>query len=73
MDNLPRYEQDYQDGVEEYWAAKLNIDDLLKRREALFDQQQEISLLEFLVGANVAELCTATGKFFEILDARQDK
>ena len=73
MDNLPRYEQDYQDGVEEYWAAKLNIDDLLKRREALFDQQQEISLLEFLVGANVAELCTATGKFFEILDARRDK
>ncbi len=53
-------------------AGNLNIDDLLKRRENLFDQDQEIARLTFLVGANVAELCAATGKFFELLDKPSD-
>jgi hypothetical protein len=66
--NLPRYEDDYGNGVKEYLAESLNIDDLLKRRQNLYDQQQEIVGLTFLVGANVAELCAATGKFFELLN-----
>lgn len=66
--NLPRYANDYISGVAAYLAGTLNIDDLLKRRENLFDQENEISRLTFLVGANVAELCSATGKFFELLN-----
>ncbi|MGB2987293.1 MAG: TolC family protein [Phycisphaerae bacterium] len=66
--NLPRYQSDYGNGVAEYVAGNLNIDDLLKRRENLFDQEEQISYLTFMVGANVAELCAATGKFFELLD-----
>lgn len=68
LGNLPRYQSDFDIGAEEYFAGKLNIDDLLTRRENLFEQQEEIFRLQFLVGANVAELCSATGKFFEILE-----
>lgn len=68
--NLPRYVRDYRSGVRMYVQGSLNIDDLLKRRENVFDQQNEISRLAFLVGANVAELCTATGKYFELLEHR---
>ncbi len=68
-ENLHRYGEDYRSGVDEYLAGELNIDDLLKRRENLHEQQAEISRLTFLVGANVAELCSATGKFFELLDS----
>ncbi len=67
-ENLPRYEQDYKTGVEEYFAGTLNIDDLLTRRETLYFQEQEISFLTLMVGINVSELCAATGKFFELLD-----
>ncbi len=67
IENLPRFQTDYQTGLDAYKGGTLNIDDLLKRRENLFDQEQEITRLAFMVGANVAELCTATGKFFELL------
>lgn len=70
--NLPRYQSDYDTGVAQYLAGNLNIDDLLKRRENLFDQEKEIARLTFLVGANVAELCAATGKFFELLEELND-
>ncbi len=66
--NLPHYQADYERGLEEYFAGTLNIDDLLKRRDNLFDQEKEVSRLIFLGGANVAELCAATGKFFELLE-----
>ena len=68
IENLPRYQTDYDTGVGAYRLGQLNIDDLLKRRETLLQQQQAISDLRFLVGANVAELCSATGKFFELLN-----
>ncbi len=67
--NLPRFIEDYDSGVREFFAGTLNIDDLLKRRETYWQQQREISRLTLVVGFNVAELCTATGKFFELLDA----
>lgn len=65
--NLPRFESDYRTGIANYQVEKLNIDNLLTRRDTLFEQQQEISFNTFLLGANVAELCEATGKFFELL------
>lgn len=65
--NLPRYQDDYDTGVKDFQAGKLNIDDLLKRRETLLDQEEEVSRLTLMVGVNVAELCAATGKFFELL------
>ena len=66
--NLPRFQQDYTQGVEEYLKGKLNIDDLLTRRSNLFDQDEQISRLRFLVGVNVAKLCAVTGRFFELLE-----
>ena len=65
--NLRRFQDDYESGVEEFIAGRLNIDDLLKRRETIYEQEEEIAELAFMVGANVAELCAATGKFFELL------
>ncbi len=72
MENLPRYLQDYETGVMNYFAGKLNIDDLLIRRKTLVEQQDEVSRLIFFVGANVAELCAATGKFFELLNVNHE-
>ena len=66
--NLPRYVDDFRTGVESYLTGGLNIDDLLKRRETILSQEDEISYLTFLVGANIAELCAATGKLFELLN-----
>ena len=68
LNNLPRYERDYRTGIDAYIANELNIDDLLKRRENVFAQQDQTSYLTYMVGANVAELCAATGKFFELLE-----
>ncbi len=65
--NLPRFKDDYKKGIEQYKTGTLNIDNLLIRRETLFTQQNEIARLKFLVGANVAQLSAATGKFFELL------
>lgn len=64
---LPRFQEDYADASSQYLKGTFSIDDLLQRRQNLFDQNQEISRLTFLVGANVAELCAATGKFFELI------
>lgn len=66
--NLPRYQTDYDTGLNDYFAGKLNIDDLLTRREELYDQEDEVGRLTFMVCVNVAELCSATGKFFELLN-----
>lgn len=65
--NLRRFREDYETGLREYVAGSLNIDDLLRRRENVYDQEEEIADLTSLVGFNVAELCAATGKFFELL------
>ena len=66
--NLARFQSDYDTGVKDFFAGKLNIDDLLIRRQTLIEQQFEVSRLTMMVGANVAELCSATGKFFELLN-----
>jgi len=66
--NLPTFRSDYELGLSQYVNGTLSIDDLLQRRSNLFGQYVEISRLTFLVGANVAELCSATGKFFELIN-----
>lgn len=68
--NLRRFEQDYEAGLSEFFAGNLNIDDLLKRRETLFEQQEQIARIGDDIGENVAELCSATGKFFELINAK---
>jgi len=68
MNSLPQFEEDYSKGVEEYFAGSLNIDDLITRRENLFNQQREVSSMTFLIGANVSELLSATGMSFELLE-----
>jgi len=68
IDNLPKYEEDYQAGLAEYMAGHLNIDDLLQRREDIHVAQEEIARQAFFIGLNVASLCEETGKFFELLN-----
>ncbi len=68
--NLGRYEEDYRNGVQEYLAGTLNVDDLLDRRETLFQQEDQLAELTNWIGENVAELCSATGRFFEMLGSR---
>jgi len=70
MGNLSRYVRDFETGITTYRAGQLNIDDLLSRRQTVFGQEDAISNLTFLIGANVAELCAATGKFFEFLNGK---
>jgi len=72
LGTLPKYTADFETGISLYEQGELNVDDLIQRRENMFDQQREISRLTLLVGANVAELCAATGKFFELLDGEHD-
>ncbi len=64
---LHTFQSDYEAGLRQYVKGSFSIDDLLQRRANLFGQQAEIARLTFLVGANVAELCSATGKFFELI------
>ena len=52
INSLSSYREDFESGVELYLAGDLNIDDLIDRREDLFQQQEEISELTFLIGAN---------------------
>ena len=70
--NLPRYVREYRDGVDAYLEGRLNMDDLLQRRKDIFDNQERISYHTYLLGANVTQLCTATGKFFELLETSSD-
>jgi len=58
----------YEAGVTAFSDGRLEMDDLLKRRENLFGQQEQVAELTSIIGFNIAELCTATGKFFELLD-----
>ena len=67
-DLLPQYVDDYTAGISEYAAGTLNMDDLISRRESLAAQQFEVAHLTFMVDVNIAELCAATGKFFELLN-----
>jgi len=69
IDNLTRFEKDYVEGIALYENGTLNIDDLLRRRATLYRQEEDIAELSNIIGVNVAELMTATGKYFEMLDA----
>ncbi len=71
-DNLPNYRQDYETGVADYLIGNLNIDDLLKRRRDLWEQDSTIATQAFYMGVNVAFLCAETGKFFELLNGKPD-
>lgn len=64
---LPDLRQDYLTGIEAYVADTLNINDLLSDRRNLFRLHQNVSDTTFRIGANVAELCAATGKFFDLI------
>ena len=71
--SLPAFQKDFEAGLRQYFKGSFSIDDLLLRRANLFGQQAEIARLTFLVGVNVAELCSATGKFFELIAGYGDE
>ena len=65
--SLKRFQTDYEEGLAEYERNELNIDDLLKRRETLYDQEEEIAGMTYRIGQYTTYLCSTTGKFFELL------
>ncbi len=72
LENLPRFRATFAEGEALYTDGEMSIDVLLQRRENVFDEEEEISRLTFLIGANIAELCAATGKFFEFLEENEN-
>ncbi len=66
--SLKRFRADYEKGLAEYQRNELNIDDLLKRRETLYDQEEEIAAMTYRIGQYTTYLCSTTGKFFELLN-----
>jgi len=66
--NLDRYRRNYDEGLARYREGELNVDDLLSRRQELFNQQSEIINTKRRVGDAVAQLCSATGKFFDLIN-----
>ena len=65
--NLPRYVEDYEKGLAEYDRGALNIDDLLARRRTLAEQQTQIVHARQDIVVDVARLCAATGKYFDLV------
>jgi len=66
--NLDRYQRNYDEGLTRYRRGELNIDDLLSRRQELFNQQSEIINSKRRLGDAIAQLCSATGKFFDLIN-----
>ncbi len=66
--NLDRYRRNYDEGLARYRQGELNIDDLLSRRQELFSQQREIINSKRRVGGAIAQLCSATGMFFDLIN-----
>jgi len=66
--NLQRFQRNYEEGLARYRQGELNIDDLLSRRQELFHQQEEIINTKRRVGDAVAQLCSATGTFFDLIN-----
>lgn len=73
IDALPDYISDYQDGVQAYFARKININDLIQRRADLYSQEVEIARQAFYMGVNVSSLCAETGLFFELLNGTEQE
>ncbi|MFH1416884.1 MAG: hypothetical protein ABII12_01155 [Planctomycetota bacterium] len=70
-EGLRKYEQDFKSGIDEYVAGTLNLDDLITRRRKIFEQQEVIARQSFYMGVNTSSLCAATGKFFELLNGKE--
>jgi hypothetical protein len=66
--NIERYSRDYQAGRRLYFGGKMDIDDLLRRRQNLFNEQQSLIASRTNLGQRMADLASATGKFFELLE-----
>ena len=66
-DNVERYRQDFQTAVEDYFAGRMDVDDLVSRRQDLLAQEFELSMRKSEMGSRMASLAGATSKFFELL------
>jgi outer membrane protein TolC len=65
--NIERYRGDFVVGLEQYFAGRMNIDDLIRRRESLMNEEIALADARTEFGVKMAELAQATGKYFEIL------
>jgi len=65
--NIERYKSDFAIGVADYFAGKMNIDDLIRRRQNLQDEEIKLADARNEFGVNMANLAQASGKYFEIL------
>jgi outer membrane protein TolC len=65
--NITRYQRDAQAAVEEYFAGSLSVDDLVRRRQSLLDEENKLIDTKANLGQYMANLAAATGKYFELL------
>jgi outer membrane protein TolC len=65
--NIERYRNDFAIGAANYFAGKMNVDDLIRRRQSLQDEEIKLADARDEFGVNMANLAQASGKYFEIL------
>jgi hypothetical protein len=65
--NIERYRSDFAIGLTDYFADRMNIDDLIRRRQSLQDEEVKLADARNEFGVEMADLAQATGKYFEIL------
>lgn len=65
--NIERYRNDFAIGMEDYFAGRMNIDDLIRRRQSLQDEEIKLADARNEFGGKMADLAQASGKYFEII------
>ena len=61
--NLPKYAEDYRNGIEMYKAGSLSIDSLLQRRKDFLGEQQSIAEARDNVHDSLVTLMSSTGRY----------
>ncbi len=65
--NVERYRRDFDAGLDDYFAGRMNVDDLLRRRQSLLDEEFNLINSKSALGGRMASLAGATGEYFELL------
>jgi outer membrane protein TolC len=71
--NVPRYQKDFQDGLELYRAGTITVDELIKKRQDLYYEQSDIAWARHSAIGGTAELLTSTGRYEQYMDPADRK
>lgn len=65
--NVERYQRDFDAAVQDYFVGRMDIDDLIRRRQDMLDEEFQLTYGKSDLGGMMVSLAAATGKFFELL------